>query len=216
MDFKINDYKKSVRNARSLFTADIGKGGPIEPNFAIERFFIANQQKFKAMKRQKQVIEAARLLEVDDKDLFIKYKERGETKDYNFINQDVYNPYDITLSTLKDIREQRQALEEDFNVLNLPPEIDRSVIKTLYDMRKDMFNIPLNGNFEDYIKLENYLIPDQRSSLPTNVPPLPEQPMPNQQVVQTPQPMQQGLTVTENGLLTDEEKAIRLRQRGLA
>jgi len=28
--------------------------------------------------------------------------------------------------------------------------------------------------------------------------------------------MQQGLTVTENGLLTDEEKAIRLRQRGLA
>jgi hypothetical protein len=28
MDFKINDYKKSVRNARSLFTADIGKGGP--------------------------------------------------------------------------------------------------------------------------------------------------------------------------------------------
>jgi hypothetical protein len=125
MDFKINDYKKSVRNARGLFTAEINKGGGVEPNFAIERFFIANQQKFKAMKRQKQIIEAARLLDVDDKDLFMKYKERGETKDYNFINQDVYNPYDITLSTLKDIREQRQALEEDFNVLNLPPEIDR-------------------------------------------------------------------------------------------
>jgi hypothetical protein len=91
-------------------------------------------------------------LDVDDKDLFIKYKERGETKDYNFINQDVYNPYDITLSTLKDIREQRQALEEDFNVLNLPPEIDRSVIRILYDMRKDMFNIPLNGNFSRIYK----------------------------------------------------------------
>jgi hypothetical protein len=83
-------------------------------------------------------------------------------------------------------------------------------------MKRDMMNIPLQGSFQEYIKLENYLIPDQRSSLPTNVPPLPEQPMPNQQVVQTPQPMQQGLTVTENGLLTDEEKAIRLRQRGLA
>jgi hypothetical protein len=83
-------------------------------------------------------------------------------------------------------------------------------------MKNDMFNIPLDGNFQEYIKLENYLIPDQRSSLPTNVRPLPEQPMPNQQIVQTPQPMQQGLTVTENGLLTDEEKAIRLRQRGLA
>jgi hypothetical protein len=66
-----------------------------------------------------------RLLDVDDKDLFLKYKERGENKDYNFINQEIYNPYDISLSTKKDIREQRQALEENFNILNLPPEIDR-------------------------------------------------------------------------------------------
>jgi hypothetical protein len=216
MDFKINDYKKSVRNARSLFTADIGKGGPVEPNFAIERFYIANQQKFKAMKRQKQVIDAAQLLGVDDTDLFLKYKERGENKDYNFIKENEYNPYDISRSTQKDIREQRQALEENFNILNLPSAIDQDIIDILYDMKNDMFNIPLDGNFQEYIKLENYLIRDQRSSLPTNVRPLPEQPMPNQQIVQTPQPMQQGLTVTENGLLTDEEKAIRLRQRGLA
>jgi hypothetical protein len=216
MDFKINDYKKSVRNARSLFTADIGKGGPIEPNFVIERFYIANQQKFKAMKNQKQVIDAAQLLDVNDRDLFLKYKERGENKDYNFMRRNFYNPYDISRATKKDIREQRQALEENFSILNLPPEIDTNVLRILYDMKRDMMNIPLQGSFQEYIKLENYLIPDQRSSLPTNVPPLPEQPMPNQQVVQTPQPMQQGLTVTENGLLTDEEKAIRLRQRGLA
>jgi hypothetical protein len=216
MDFKINDYKKSVRNARSLFTADIGKGGPIEPNFVIERFYIANQQKFKAMKNQKQVIDAAQLLDVNDRDLFLKYKERGENKDYNFMRRNFYNPYDISRATKKDIREQRQALEENFSILNLPPEIDTNVLRILYDMKRDMMNIPLQGSFQEYIKLENYLIPDQRSSLPTNVRPLPEQPMPNQQIVQTPQPMQQGLTVTENGLLTDEEKAIRLRQRGLA
>jgi hypothetical protein len=46
--------------------------------------------------------------------------------------------------------------------------------------------------------------------------------MPNPQVVQ-PQPMiqasgalNQGLTATENALLSEEEKQIRLRQRGLA
>mgnify|MGYP003110527101 FL=1 len=49
--------------------------------------------------------------------------------------------------------------------------------------------------------------------------PLPSTPMPNQQVVQTaqaPSITNQGLTATENALLSEEEKAIKLRQRGLA
>jgi hypothetical protein len=86
-------------------------------------------------------------------------------------------------------------------------------------MKKDMMNIPLQGSFQEYIKLENYLIPDQRSSLPTNVRPLPEQPMPNPSVVQAPtQPniMQSGLTPTEGALLSQEEQMMRLKQRGLA
>ena len=46
-------------------------------------------------------------------------------------------------------------------------------------------------------------------------------PMPNQQVIQTAAmpaagAMNQGLTSVENALLSDEEKQIRLRQRGLA
>jgi hypothetical protein len=74
------------------------------------------------------------------------------------------------------------------------------------------------------MKLENYLIQQDRSELPvqppTNVQPLPPQPQPNPQVVsKPPMPMmnqQTGLTATETGLLTDAEKAIRLRQQGLA
>jgi len=50
---------------------------------------------------------------------------------------------------------------------------------------------------------------------------LPDLPMPSQEVVQTveikdPGPMNQGLTQIENALLSEEEKQIRLRQRGLA
>ena len=48
---------------------------------------------------------------------------------------------------------------------------------------------------------------------------LPPQPMPDPQVVQpmpqAPGIMNQGLTPTENALLSEEEKQIRLRQRGL-
>ena len=43
--------------------------------------------------------------------------------------------------------------------------------------------------------------------------------MPSSEVIQTsqmPAGMNQGLTAVENALLSDEEKQIRLRQRGLA
>ena len=51
---------------------------------------------------------------------------------------------------------------------------------------------------------------------------LPQTPMPNQNVIQASiaeqatEPLNQGLTNTENALLSQEEKMIRLRQRGLA
>ena len=88
-----------------------------------------------------------------------------------------------------------------------------------------MSKIKLGQNFDDYINIEDYLIGDKpsllgpRSEGPTNVQPLPPQPQPNPQVVsKPPMPMNQqtGLTATETGLLTDAEKAIRLRQQGLA
>ena len=48
------------------------------------------------------------------------------------------------------------------------------------------------------------------------VPPLPEQPMPSTSVVQTPPPVtESGLTMTEQALLSEEEKMIRLKDRGL-
>ena len=51
---------------------------------------------------------------------------------------------------------------------------------------------------------------------------LPQTPMPNQNVIQASikaqatEPLNDGLTNTENALLSQEEKMIRLRQRGLA
>jgi len=65
------------------------------------------------------------------------------------------------------------------------------------------------------IDLNDYLI----DTSPMGPVALPEQPMPSPQVIQ-PMPqvsgtMNQGLTPTENALLSEEEKQIRLRQRGL-
>ena len=64
------------------------------------------------------------------------------------------------------------------------------------------------------INPEKYLIKDPRET--SMVPPLPEQPQPNPAVVQTPPPVTQtGLTMAEQALLSEEEKMIKLRDRGL-
>ena len=66
------------------------------------------------------------------------------------------------------------------------------------------------------LNLEDYLPrPEPQSRAP-----LPLQPQPNPQVVssmqqQTPNVMQSGLTPTEGALLSEEEKMIALRNRGL-
>ena len=82
-------------------------------------------------------------------------------------------------------------------------------------MYKQFGNLNINKDFN--LRLEDYLpgTPDQVSA------PLPPQPQPNPQVVssmqqQTPNVMQSGLTPTEGALLSEEEKMIKLRQRGLA
>ena len=78
-------------------------------------------------------------------------------------------------------------------------------------MRKDMSKLKLNQEFN--IDVEKYLLPEADTSM---VPPLPEQPQPNPAMVQTPPPVTQtGLTPTEQALLSEEERMIALRNRGM-
>ena len=76
-----------------------------------------------------------------------------------------------------------------------------------------MYDSFFNLNFDDTwnFKLEDYLPRPQ----PQSRVPLPPQPQPNPAIVQQPTPMQTGLTPAEQALLSEEEKMIRLRNRGL-
>jgi hypothetical protein len=85
------------------------------------------------------------------------------------------------------------------------------VLKKLDKIRKDMFKLKLNQEFN--IDVEKYLLPEADTSM---VPPLPETPMPNVSVAQqTPNVLQSGLTMTEQALLSEEEKMMTLKNRGL-
>ena len=86
------------------------------------------------------------------------------------------------------------------------------------DIVLDLRGLSFDDDFDEFIDVEDYL---QDESEPVASLPLPNMPMPSANVVQTAQNqalgnMNQGLTPVENALLSDEEKQIRLRQRGLA
>jgi len=217
MDFKINDFKKDIRETRGLFAGEVQKGGQISRDDVINRYIVANEQRFKAMKKAKQVLDAAKLLGADEQELALKYKERGESNAYVFLDRGEFKPFNVSPSTRDKIIAQREKLESEFNDLQFLAPLDSDVLNVLGEIEKDLYGIPLSGNFKDYINPKNYLF-GERSEAPSNVQPLPPQPMPNQQVVQQPQPnvMQSGLTPTESALLNESEKVLRLKQRGLA
>jgi len=213
MGFKLANYQKGIREARGLFTGGeegVLKGGPKTPNDVIRRFVQANKAKFLVQQELRKDIQAAELLGVDDFDLRKEFNERQLTRDYNRLNNDVFDPYVPS----ENIRREFRQIEERTGV---PNPYDEALLD-INDIIQELRNLSFDDNFEDVINLEDYLIPEGE---PVAQVPLPQQPMPNPAVVQTaqmqaPGVMNQGLTPTENALLSEEEKQIRLRQRGLA
>ena len=101
------------------------------------------------------------------------------------------------------------------NTLDYPfqPSVSKSGENTIVSMKLKFSETEfLEYRYE--LKPDDYMIDDQ-SSLPQGF--LPQQPMPTvpAQPAQVSSITQTGLTPTENALLSEEEKQIRLRQRGL-
>ena len=213
MGFKLAGYQKGIREARSLFTGgaeSVLKGGPKTPNDIIRRFIQANKAKFLVQKELRKDIEAAELLGVDDFDLRKEFRERQLIKDFNRLNNDIFDPYIPS----DNIRREFRQMSENLGISN--PYLD--ALMDINDIALDLRSLSFDDDFDEFINVEDYL---QDESEPVASLPLPNMPMPSANVVQTAQNqalgnMNQGLTPIENALLSEEEKQIRLRQRGLA
>jgi len=223
MDFKVNEYLEDQRSAQKLFSVPTTKGGMINSEDIIKNILYANRKKFESMADLKKMNDYAEILRVRRKDIVELYDERKQGSLYSYLKANRFDPYEVTERQQEVIQKQYKDITKNFNELVYDKPLDRQTVKTIDRMIRDMSKLRLTDDFNQYIKLENYLIKNERSELPssntTNVQPLPPQPQPNPQVVsKPPMPMNQqtGLTATETGLLTDAEKAIRLRQQGLA
>ena len=155
----------------------------------------------------------------------ILQRDKNKLKDYRYLEENMFRPYTISKPLYKKTEEISAELKAGFDNIEVTTPLSEKTLMRLEKLIERMSKIKLGQNFDDYINVEDYLIGDRpsllgpRSEGPTNVQPLLLQPQPNPQIVSKP-PMpinqQTGLTATETGLLTDAEKAIRLRQQGLA
>jgi hypothetical protein len=225
MDFKLNEYQKAVADARKIFTVPAQRGGEISGDEFIENFYYANRKKYEAMNNLKITNEMAEILNVNKNQLAKVYDDRNLLKDYRYLESNKFRPYTISKPLMQKTEEIYKDLSTNFDNIEITKTLSNQTLSSLSRMISDMSRVPLGENINNYINVNDYLIGDKpsllgpRSEGPVNVQPLPPQPQPNPQVVsKPPMPMNQqtGLTATETGLLTDAEKAIRLRQQGLA
>jgi hypothetical protein len=211
LGFKLNEYRARQRKARTLFTGGqfgVLKGGPVDPNEIIRRYIAANKAKFEAEQDMLKDVLAAEELEADMSDVRKEFRDRGLGRDYNDILNEKFDPYFPS----QKIQQEFRDIESRIDVDN-PFEEVRDIIN---EIRQDLRYLDLSDEFD--IDIGDYLIDE---SEPVAQAPLPLQPMPSANVVQTAAlpatgTMNQGLTPIENELFSEEEKQIRLRQRGLA
>jgi hypothetical protein len=207
MAFKLFEYQKAISDSRKLFTGEIDPTTMRTASDVIERYYTANKKIFENRKKMLQSIYNAQALGIAPDKLSEIFEKRGLESDYNELTAGVFDPFFPS----ERIRDRFQELSMKGNIDNVLLEADAAISA----MNSQMESLTLFDDFN--INLEDFL-PDTD---PQGEAALPEQPMPNAQVLQTaqmqaPGVMNQGLTPTENALLSEEEKQIRLRQRGLA
>jgi hypothetical protein len=224
MNFKLNEYQKAVADSRKIFTIPAQKGGEISGDEFIENFYYSNRKKYEAMNNLKITNEMAETLNITKNQLAKTYNDRNLLRDYRYLESGMFRPYTISKPLFQKTEEIYKELSTGFDNIEITKTLSNQTLNSLSRMINDMSRVPLGENIDNYINVEDYLIGDRpsllgpRSEGPVNIQPLPPQPQPNPQIVSKPPiapDLQTGLTATETGLLTNAEKAIRLRQQGL-
>ena len=207
LGFKLFEYQKAISDSRKLFTGEIDPTEMKTAQDVIERYYIANKQIFNARKKMLNTIDNARTIGISPTKTYEIFDKRNLKSEYNELTAGVFDPFFPS----EGLQERFQDLAQRAGIANVFFEAE----PTLRAMNAAMQSLTLFDEFD--LELEDFL-PD---SDPEGQSALPPTPMPNQQVVQTAAIpaagfMNQGLTPTENALLSEEEKQIKLRSRGLA
>jgi hypothetical protein len=209
LNFKIAEFKRNQRAERALIYEGTRTGDPVtNKNKIIEQYIKANKQHLESFSKLRRIYDAVKVLGMRDPKITEEFADQKSIPLYGFIENNRFKPFNIST----DVMAGYQKLSEEKGI---PNPLDKEVLKILEKIQEKLFeDQELNKPF--VINEEDYLIkPKQTSRVP-----LPETPMPDASVVASNQApvntMQTGLTAMEQALLSEEEKMITLKNRGLA
>jgi len=205
LNFRIQEFKRDERNERNLIYRGTRTGDPVkDENQIIRQYIKANRQRLETYNKMRRLYDAVKVLGLRDKKIAEEFDDRGAMNLYAFIEDNKFKPFSISDNVIA-------AYEKESKEKGIPNPLNNRILKQLGKIENKLYKQKLNQNF--ILNEEEYLLPEPNTSM---VPPLPEQPMPNAAIVQSPPPMTEtGLTTMEQALLSEEEKMITLKNRGL-
>jgi len=216
LDFGIQDFNRDKRAERNLIYQGTMTGDPITDDDKIVRqFILANKQHLETMSKIKRIIDAAKVLGLRRKEIKRIFEDRGQGKLYQaYLRRNKFQPFTIS-------ENMEQSYEDLAKEKGIPNPLNKGVKRRLKKIIKRLKKQKLNRDY--IIKESDYLSVQPRDNQIQQEPfksqtALPATPgIDAQQFAQTNQNITPtGLTHTETALLSNEEKAMRLRQRGLA
>jgi len=219
LSFKITNLNVQKRNATREFTGGDSKllaGGVNTAEDIIRQFFITNRALFNSQQSMHLDLKAANEFEVEDEELAQVFDERGIPSNVTGpLFQGLFRPYVPSENIVGkfyqiDAKNNTQSMEQALPVITEMIEaFQNAPLDKQFKFKLQDFGIDMPDNKIDISP--NSFDPFSQSALPT--PPVnPDMVQPVQQASVS----QTGLTPTEQALLSPEEQAIRLRQRGMA
>jgi hypothetical protein len=240
MTFIINDFSKRLQAADGTFKRSTYDLNQIfkDPTNILEQWDLLQRNRYREMSRVSDFLKVSERL-FPKGEIALQFKDRQnfgkKTMKYLFANR--YRP-----SNIPGFKEYTDITQKSYRkLLETYPDLKFEDVFPLAQMQEIVGKwngVPLGLSDEDLERYFNKELPsviDKQSQKPDEIieqepqqvsqkpqtAPLPDTPAPNAQVIQTAAlpasgALNQGLTATENALLSEEEKQIRLRQRGLA
>jgi len=215
LKFKQAAYASGSRASKRKFIKAAGKSGPIDPNDLVGAFWDANRSLWNVQKTMRNDLAAANTLNTPKNEIFESVK-RINKNDLGYMLGDTFKPYKPSKSIIATmaINAQKLGLENPF----------RQAGPAIYKILRELFRLKLSpgSEFPDFVnplRQTTETIEGQQGSLIQDNVPIQTQEV-SEEVVQTsalPQNINPntGLTRIEEALLSNEEKAMRLRQRGM-
>jgi len=211
LNFKQADFAAGERNSKKIFNKVALKKGPIDPVELVDAYLAANKALWKVQKTMSDDIKGAQELGMNTSDVFLATKRLGN-KTFGRLISDTFQPYEVSNNIINSMALNAREIGLDNPYSEVSSAIN-AILRQLYQI-----NLKPGAEWPEIINPLRVVGSKDKVSIQPNIPV--ETSEVSEEVVKTaalPGNINQntGLTSIEEALLSNEEKAMRLRQRGL-